>query len=211
MDKELLKQKLVPVNMQTESELSNCIEEIETLFDHIFWILVMALGLQMFESSGSFGKDTIQIFYIFMYSVSAVLILTYLLAAKLMGEKYDLGLLGMMVFFLGIPNAVFIWPIFRLAFMIFGAVLIIFKMVKENSHLKRIKDENNSDRIRKWEKWNMLYFIAAYTFLVTLFLDIKLNYNLLTLSVPTPNAILLVSVGLVAILGTIKKEKWKIE
>jgi hypothetical protein len=47
--------------------------------------------------------------------------------------------------------------------------------------------------------------------LVTFFLDIKLNYNLLTLSVPTPNAILLVSVGLVAILGTIKKEKWKIE
>jgi|GEM_PF-3402556 len=183
MNRKLSKPELVPV----KNEIAECMNKIGSSLHGIEMTLALIFVFQLLV-----GTWVNSIISIISYCAGIAWLGTYLLAAKMYGEKYEIGFFGCIAAFFGAPNPAFALPALRYFFIICSAALPIIEAAREYQRLGRLTNKSNFTDISNWKKFSYCNFIVSVVFLIMIFMYFRSYSNISNCDLPASAIILVI-------------------
>lgn len=190
MSRELSKPELVTV----KNEITECMNKIGSSLHGIEMTIALILVFQLLV-----GTWVNSIISIISYCAGIAWLGTYLLAAKMYGEKYEIGFFGCIAAFFGAPNPAFALPALRYFFIICSVALPIIETARVYRHLGRLTNKSNFTDISNWKKFSCCNFVVSVVFLITIFMYFRSYSNISNRDLPASAIILVICSALFCI------------
>lgn len=187
MNKELSKTELVTV----KNEIAECMNKIGSSLHGIDMVLAMILVFQLFVGI-DYATWINSIISFICYCIGILWLGTYLISAKMIGEKYEIEVFGCIFAFFGAPNPAFALPALHYFFIICSAALPIIEAAIEYRHLGRLTNKSNFTAIRNWKKFSYCNFIVSVVFLIMIFMYFRSYSNISNCDLPASAIILVI-------------------
>lgn len=165
MNRATSKQELVPV----KSKITESMNKIDGSLRAIKMILALILVFQLLAGI-DYATWIYSIMSFISYCAGIIWLGTYLIAAKMIGEKYEMEVFGCIFAFFGAPNPTFALPALRYIFIVCCFAFPIIEAIREYRYLKAARNESSAVCIHDWEKWSCFNFAASAAFLITAFM-----------------------------------------
>ena len=183
MNKRLSKPELVPA----KNEITECMSKIGSSLQGVEMTIALILVFQLLV-----GTWVNSIISIISYCAGIAWLGTYLLAAKMYGEKYEIGFFGCIAAFLGAPNSVFALPVLRNFFIICSAALLIIEAAREYRRLERLTNKSIFTDISNWKKFSCCNFVVSVVFLIMISICFRSYSNISNCDLPASAIILVI-------------------